>query len=115
MRFYDINKKTPQNAQQCVIKEKFGKGIGIAGSSCLQFWYDDSRFMCHPNVVEWSPVPEHITINPKGWSSEYRGDDLPSRNCDCLVCTDKNRLVKYAYFHDGKFLGHPDVIAYMEI
>lgn len=115
MRFFDLNKKTPKNMQRCVIKEKYGKHIDIFGSSCLQIWWDDSRFMGHPNVIAWAPVPEHITVNPKGWRSEYRGDDLPAQNCRCLVCTESSKSVRYAYFHEGRFLAHPDVIAFMEI
>lgn len=113
MRFFDISNKTPRNGQDCVIKERQGKRIEVFYHP--QTWWDDSRFACHPNVVAWSPVPEHICHNPKGWLSEYRGDDLPTKSCACLVCTDKNKIVKYAYFHDGRFLGHPDVVAYMEI
>jgi len=113
MKFYDINQKTPKNMQDCVIKEKFGKRIQIFYHP--QTWWDDSKFMCHPNVIAWAPVPEHAGINPKGWRSEFWGDSLPSQSCCCLVCTDKNKIVKYAYFHDGRFLGHPDVIAFMEI
>ena len=115
MKFYDIDKKTPENGQRCVIKERQGKRIEVFGSCCLQIWWNDSRFACHPNVVAWSPVPEHVAYNRKGWHSEYWGDNLPSQSCRCLVCSDKHKIVQYAYFHDGRFLGHPDVAAFMEI
>ncbi len=119
MQFHDLQKKLPKHGQRCVIKEKLNNRVDIAGSACLQIWFDDSRFMCHPNVVSWAPVPEHVNIDPVGWLSEYRGHDLPERSCSCLVSTESSKVVRYAYFHAelNKFLGflHGDVLAFIPI
>jgi len=119
MKFCDLQKKTPTHGQSCVIKERIGKRTEVFGSACMQTWWDDSRFMCHPNVVAWAPVPEHVNINPNGWFSEFRGDDLPKRSCGCLVSTESSKSVKYAFYSAdlGRFLGHglADVLAFIPI
>ena len=113
MRFYDIDKKRPKNGQWCLIKEKFGNEVDL--SLWPQCYWDDCGFMYHPDVVAWAPMPDHISVNPDGWKSEYRGDELPSKSCWCLVCDDKSRNVFSAYFDVSKqrFLAYPDVVAFM--
>ena len=95
MKFYNLQKTQPANMKRCVIKERIGKRYGVFGMSCLQTWRDDSHFACHPDVVAWSPVPEHVNVNPSGWLSEFRGDDLPSESCSCLVSTESSKIVLY--------------------
>lgn len=115
MTFYQYDKKRPKNGQRCLIKEKCGSTVDVMPFP--QTYYDDCGFMCHPRVVAWAALPDHISVNPTGWRSEYRGDDLPSRSCACVVCDDQSRMVSYAYFEASlqRFLGHPDVIAFMPI
>ena len=96
MKYYQYDKKRLKNGQMCFIKEKSGKKIHTF--LWPQPYYDDCGFQNHPDVVAWLPEPEHICVNPVGWLSEYRGDDLPSESCWCAVCTDKSTLVSRAYF-----------------
>jgi hypothetical protein len=119
MKFCDLQKTQPANMQRCVIKERIGKRTEVFGMSCLQTWWDDSRFACHPNVVAWAPVPEHVNVNPIGWLSEFSGNELPSKSCSCLVSTESSKIVRYAYYctTKGGFLGYAfsDVLAFIII
>lgn len=116
MKFYKLDQKKPKNAQQCVIREKIGEKVMVT-SSCLQYWYDDTQFLNHPNVVEWAPVPEHVSRDFSGWFSEDRGDKLPSESCECLVSHSRTINVVYAYFNHLKqsFMGYPHVVAFIPI
>ena len=113
MRYYDYNKKRPKEGQWCIIKERLPHGIHI--EMYPQPYYAHWGFRNHPKVVSWAPKPKHICEDPKGWKSEFRGDELPAKSCWCLVCTDKDRFVSHAYFDmsEQRFLGNPDVVAYM--
>ena len=117
MRFYNIDKKLPQEGQWCLIKEKIRNRKDVHVSIWPQHYYEHCGFMCHPDVIGWSPMPEHICHNNKGWKSEFRGDELPSKSCWCVVCADKNEIVSCAYFDAPKqrFLGYPNVVAFMSI
>lgn len=117
MVFYLLNSKKPINGQRCVIKEKV-KGVkGLSVFLQPQFYYDDCGFMSHPSVVSWAPVPDHVEKDRSEWKSEYFGDELPEKNCECLICRDDSKVVKYAYFskEKNKFLGQENVIAFIEI
>ncbi len=118
MRFYDLRKRKPANGQYCVVKEPMVGRTELHVFHQPQFYYEDEGFgYHHPNVVSWAPVPEHVNRNRKGWKSVYWGDDLPDRDCECLVCSEDRRTVGYAYFLAAKqrFLACENVIAFMEI
>lgn len=115
MKFYDYDKKRPKEGQFCLIREKLPYGMNLL--LWPQPYYNYCGFQNHPTVVSWAPVPEHICNNPKGWKSHYRGDDLPKKSGWYIVCTDKSKIVSHAYFDVKvqRFLGNPDVVAYMPI
>lgn len=117
MKLYDITQRKPKNAQWCFIKEKSVDGKLTYIFSQPQCWYDDESFACHPRVVAWAPVPDHVSVNPDGWLSEYRGDSFPDCSCSCAVSLESSPIVRYAYFSAelGRFLAHKDVIAFMPI
>ena len=116
MKFFSIGTKHPNRGQECVFRKRphYDKEFTY---EYLHSWYDDERF--GDGVFEWAPVPPHININPRGWKSEYRGDDPPDHNCGCLICTNKNSLVYYASYNTDlcKFLGHKEgtVLGFIEI
>ena len=120
MKFHDLSKIKPQNGQLCLIKER-GNTNQLLLFNYPQFWYDDVGFLAHSGVIKWAPLPKHITINPKGWYSQYRGDEMPTRDCLCVVCVDNKpwSASRMAYYKQDKdrFLGyqHGEVIAWMEI
>lgn len=71
-------------------------------------WVDEKRIM--DGGIAWMPLPKHITDNPKGWFSPYRGDDYPSQNGWYLVCFERYKwLIELLYFDVKKqeFLGTP--------
>ena len=82
------------------------------------FYYDhENRFAAH-RITKWAPMPEHIIVDPAGWKSEFRGDGLPKKSDWCLVCTEKDKLVHFAWFDEKTqdFSGYRNqVIAFMEI
>lgn len=119
MKFFDLQKSKPKNGQWCVVKEpiKTANGIVLYVFGQQQPFYDDAGFEGHSNVKKWAPFPDHVSINPAGWKSEYRGDELPSKNCNCLVSWGDKEIVSICYFDAKrqKFLGRENVIAFMEI
>ncbi len=121
MKFYDIKQRQPTKGQWCIIKEKINNGKAVDVFQQPQQFFEETEFTGHSGVVSWAPVPQHALENWRGWKSEYRGDDLPKKSCQCLVCFDNNRMwdVRIAYYHTGlgRFvgLGQREVIAYMEI
>lgn len=88
MRFYYIEKKQPRDGQWCLIREERDYDQGIVLYPHPQKYFQDSGFISHPKVVSWAPVPQNVIGNPLGWSSEFRGDDLPDADCNCLICLD---------------------------
>lgn len=116
MKFYDITKCKPHNGQWCFIRELDASGKRVLLLPVMQCWYDGEGFTGHARVVSWAPIPPHINVDPRGWLSPYRGDDLPDKDAECLVCIENRKTPFYAYFHLelDKFLGVPsgDVLAY---
>lgn len=88
MKFYHIEKKQPRDGQWCLIREKQNYDAVIVLYPHPQQYFRDIGFQCHPGVVSWAPVPMNVTGNPLGWSSEFRGDELPDTDCNCLICLD---------------------------
>lgn len=118
MRFFSMQKRRPANGQWCVIREKRADGTTYIAGYKRQYFDDDRDF---ETVVDWAPFPRHVEHDPTGWKSIYRGDDLPTGNCDCLVCCEdvgrNYKAVHFAYFLDReqRFLARPDVLAFMVI
>ncbi len=120
MKFYSLIDRTPHDGDYCVIKEPLTTSNERKMLSVFpqpQFYHQGdsgSGFLYHPSVVQWALVPQHVKYKRAPWSSEYWGDDLPSRDCDCLVCTQRNDIVRIARFDARRqqFLGHTDVIAF---
>lgn len=117
MMFHKLAERKPIDGQLCLIKEKMSGTTELNIFHQPQFYWDDSGFMCHPHVVEWAQLPEHVTQDRGPWMSKYWGDELPPKNCECLVCTDDRKQVYYAYFDAKrqKFLGRENVIAHIII
>jgi len=112
MKFFDCDIKKPVDGQFCVIKQKSGNVIPY-----LYSYYENSGFPYNLNITKWAPAPKHVLIDKSGWSSEYWGDELPKERCECLVCCEDSKLVRYAYFlkEKDKFLGVSKVVAFMVI
>jgi len=117
VKFYKISDKQPVDGQFVFVKTKSYSGQRIKLNNTPQQWDADSPF--YNGLIEWAPLPLHATLDPKAWFFPSRGDELPTDNVSCLVCTDRRREPFYAYFVQDlyKFLGVPDgdVIAYKYI
>lgn len=122
MRFYDLKERKPKNSQWCIIKEPISTGT-IHVFTHPQQYFDDEGFVCHSRAAYWAPFPKHVGWDPTGWKSEYRGDELPKHNCECLICFDFKpsgyNTPYFAYFlaKENRFCVGPQdiVIAFMEI
>lgn len=116
MQFYDLATIKPEDGQRCIVKEKLPSG-GISVFPWPQSYYTDTGFLCHPRAVQWAPIPAHVNEDRGPWMSEYWEDELPEKSCECLVCADSSRFVRYAYFDakKQKFLGYDDVFAFLII
>ena len=111
MKFRDLKKDPPPSGTWILLRDK----KGFLNTQPWQY-YDELK---NSSYVEYAILPEHITKDPTGWLSEFRGDDLPAKNTPGLVCTASRRSPFYAYFleKEQRFLGvkDGDVIAFQPI
>ena len=115
MKFRDLKKDPPPNGTWVLLRDKKGHL-----NTQPQIYFDNESIRYNSaGYVEYAALPEHITKDPTGWLSEFRGDDLPTKNTSCLVCTASRRMPFYAYFleKEQRFLGvkDGDVIAFQLI
>jgi hypothetical protein len=117
IKFHKTTDRQPTDGQFVFIKTKSPPGKRIVLNNTPRQWDADSPF--NHGVLEWAAVPPHAVDDPSGWLFPSRGDDLPTDNVSCLVCSDRRKEPFYAYFAQDlyKFLGVPDgdVIAYQYI
>lgn len=52
--------------------------------------------------IAWTDIPKHVAINPAGWLSEYRGDDLPDIDDWYYVCRERSYHVETLWYDTKK-------------
>lgn len=117
IKFRDLKSAKPENGTRCIVKGFFQNKKEITPNYCMFYYDHENRFAAH-RITKWAPMPEHIIVDPAGWKSEFRGDGLPKKSDWCLVCTEKDKLVHFAWFDEKTqdFPGYRNqVIAFMEI
>lgn len=117
IKFQNYEFVKPENGSWCIVKGLFKNKKEIMPSYFMCYWEEESAFAVH-RITKWAPVPKHVCVDPTGWKSEYYGDELPNNSDWCLVCTEKNKHVHFAWF-DEKTQDFPEhkqqVIAFMEL
>lgn len=84
--------------------------MGHAYYEVVEGWADiteNGDLWLQKGCIAWTEKPEHISISPFGWYSEYRGDNPPAKSGYYLVSRDRapspfDSHVEITYFDKKK-------------